>query len=140
MQGLLALLAGLIFGLGLVISGMTNPDRILAFLDIAGIWNPSLAFVMVSAIGVSAPAFAYARRNGRSLLGVELSLPNRSHIPPRLLIGAGLFGVGWGLSGFCPGPAIVALAYLDGRVMLFVAMLALGWLLADWLDTRRNKA
>lgn len=136
MQGLLALVAGLIFGIGLVISGMTNPDRILAFLDVAGVWNPSLALVMVSAIGVAAPAFAYARRRGRSLLGVEISLPNRTHIPPRLLIGSALFGIGWGLSGFCPGPAIVALAHLDGRILLFVAMLAIGWLAADWLDNR----
>lgn len=140
MQGLLALLAGLIFGIGLVISGMTNPDRILAFLDVAGVWNPSLAFVMVSAIGVAAPAFAYARKKGRRLLGVDISLPNRSHIPPRLLLGAGLFGMGWGLSGFCPGPAIVAIAYLDSRILLFVAMLAVGWLLADWLDQRTGSS
>ena len=136
MQALLGLIAGLIFGLGLVISGMTNPDRILAFLDVAGTWNPSLAFVMVSAIAVAAPAFAYARRTGKSLLGVEISLPNRTHFSPRLLIGAGLFGIGWGLSGFCPGPAVVALAHLDARIILFVAMLAIGWLGADWLDQR----
>lgn len=138
MQGVLSLVAGLIFGVGLVISGMTNPDRILAFLDVAGIWNPSLALVMVSAIAVAAPAFAYARRRGRTLLGVELTLPDRSHMPPRLFIGAGLFGVGWGLSGFCPGPAIVALAFGDVRIFLFVGALAAGWLITDWLDQRRS--
>lgn len=136
MQALLGLIAGLIFGLGLVISGMTNPDRILAFLDVTGVWNPSLAFVMVSAIAVAAPAFAYARRTGRSLLGVEISLPNRTHFPPRLLIGAALFGIGWGLSGFCPGPAVVSLAYGDMRIVLFVLMLVIGWLAADWLQNR----
>ncbi len=136
MQAILGLIAGLTFGVGLVISGMTNPDRILAFLDVAGVWNPSLALVMLSAIAVSAPAFAYARRTGRSLLGVEISFPNRTHFPPRLLVGAGLFGIGWGLSGFCPGPAVVSLAYGDTRIVLFVLMLAIGWLAADWLQNR----
>ncbi|MDX1498061.1 MAG: DUF6691 family protein, partial [Salinisphaeraceae bacterium] len=87
MRGVYALIAGLIFGIGLVISGMTNPDRILDFLDITGVWNPSLALVMVSAIAISAPAFAYARRHGRSLLGIEISLPNRMDFSPRLILG-----------------------------------------------------
>ena len=139
MQALLGLVAGLLFGLGLVISGMTNPDRILAFLDVAGAWNPSLAFVMVSAIAIAAPAFAYARRTGRSLLGVEITLPNRTHFPPRLLVGAALFGIGWGLSGFCPGPAVVSLAFGDQRIVLFVLMLIAGWLAADWVQNRLDR-
>jgi uncharacterized protein len=130
-SAIVGLSAGFIFGLGLAISGMTDPDRILAFLDVAGVWNPSLAFVMVAAIAVAAPAFAYARRRGKTLFGVQLSLPPRYVFTPSLVLGSAAFGIGWGLSGFCPGPAVVALATGDYRIWLFVLALMAGWLLAD---------
>ena len=131
MNSFVGLTAGLIFGLGLVISGMTDPARILAFLDVTGAWDPSLAFVMVSAIAVAAPAFAIARRTGRTLLGMQLTLPPRFVFTPALLLGSGAFGIGWGLSGFCPGPAVVALAIGDYRIWGFAATLMAGWLITD---------
>lgn len=138
-SGLVGLTGGFVFGLGLVISGMTDPDRILAFLDIAGVWNPSLAFVMLAAIAVAAPAFAYARRHGRTLLGVQLTLPPRFVFTPSLILGSAAFGIGWGLSGFCPGPAVVALTTGDHRIWLFVLALMAGWFITDAILNRMEK-
>lgn len=130
MNAVFALVAGFVFGVGLLISGMTNPAKILAFLDIAGVWNPSLMFVMVGAILTAIPAFAYIRSRGKTLLGAPASLPARSPITPRLLAGSALFGIGWGLSGFCPGPAFVALTFGDQRVWIFVLAVVAGMVLA----------
>ena len=102
--------SGLIFGLGLILSGMTDPQRILAFLDVFGAWNPSMALVMGGAIAVTLPAFTWARLRGHSVAGVAVTLPDRKTITPRLLVGSALFGVGWGLSGVCPGPGILIAA------------------------------
>lgn len=104
-KSLLALLSGVIFGLGLIVAGMANPAKVLAFLDVTGQWDPSLALVMVGAIAVAAPAFLWARRRERSLLGEPLQIPATGRADRRLLAGSALFGVGWGIAGICPGPA-----------------------------------
>jgi len=125
MQAVFALIAGLVFGLGLILSGMANPAKVLAFLDLAGRWDPSLALVMAGAIAVALPAFAWAKRRKTSMLGTPLSLPTSTTIDARLVGGGLLFGVGWGLAGFCPGPALVALGMGEAKALLFVvAMLA----------------
>jgi len=103
-------LSGLIFGFGLILSGMTDPSRILGFLDVFGHFNPAMALVMGGAIAVTLPTFTYVRLRGRNLAGMAVSLPDRKTITPRLMIGSALFGVGWGLSGVCPGPAILIAA------------------------------
>ena len=125
MQAVFALMSGLVFGLGLILSGMANPAKVLAFLDLAGRWDPSLALVMAGAIAVALPAFAWAKRRKTSMLGTPLSLPTSTTIDARLVGGGLLFGVGWGLAGFCPGPALVALGMGEAKALLFVvAMLA----------------
>jgi len=132
-----AALLGLIFGLGLIISHMVDPARVAAFLDVTGNWNPSLAFVMGAAVIVAVPAFAYARRHRQSFLGVPFELPNRFNITSRLVIGAAIFGVGWGLSGICPGPGIVLAGSLNIGGVVFVAAVIVGSLLAK-LDSRQR--
>lgn len=108
MNRVLEFIAGLAFGLGLILAGMTDPGKVLGFLDLAGAWDPSLAFVMAGAIGVGFFAFRMARRRSASLLGAPMLLPTSEVIDARLVIGSLVFGVGWGLVGFCPGPAVVA--------------------------------
>jgi uncharacterized protein len=119
-----AFVAGLVFGLGLLVSGMTNPAKILGFLDITGKWDPSLALVMAGAVAVGGVAFALARRRTVSALGLPMQLPTARTVDVRLVGGSLLFGIGWGLAGFCPGPAIVTLGagYVKSCVF-FVAML-----------------
>src|SRR5687768_17465244 len=115
-----ALLAGLVFGWGLLISGMAQPAKVLAFLDLAGPWDPSLVLVMVGAIAVGSLAFALVGRRQTSLLGLEMKLPTARHIDRRLLIGSTLFGIGWGLAGLCPGPALVVLGTGQAKALVFV--------------------
>ena len=119
-------LAGLLFGLGLCLSGMTNPTKVLAFLDLAGAWDPSLAFVMIGAIAVAFVAFRVASRRAASLSGRPFQIPTSKAIDARLVGGSLLFGAGWGLAGLCPGPAIVNLGYLNSRAALFVLAMAAG--------------
>ena len=126
MQAVFALISGLVFGLGLILSGMANPAKVLAFLDLAGRWDPSLALVMAGAIVVALPAFAWAKRRKTSMLGTPLSLPTSTTIDARLVGGGLLFGVGWGLAGFCPGPALVALGMGEAKALLFVVALLAG--------------
>ncbi|TXH04557.1 MAG: YeeE/YedE family protein [Nevskiaceae bacterium] len=126
MGPLIAFTAGLVFGIGLLISGMTDPARVLAFLDVAGAWNPALALVMGGAVAVTLPAFAYARRHGHTLGGAVLTLPDRKTLTPQLLIGSALFGIGWGLSGVCPGPAILIALSGQWQPLLFLASVAAG--------------
>ncbi|MEO9385219.1 DUF6691 family protein, partial [Chromobacterium phragmitis] len=120
-----AFLAGLIFGLGLIVAGMANPAKVLGFLDIAGRWDPSLALVMAGAVAVALPAFALAKRRDRALLGDEMQLPAARRVDRRLVLGSLVFGAGWGLAGVCPGPALVlAGAGLPGGLLFLAAMLA----------------
>jgi len=124
MRNALSLVIGLVFGLGLCASQMTQPSKVQGFLDLGGAWDPSLAFVMVGAIGVGLVGFGLAKRRGRTLLGEACALPPPGGVDARLLVGAAIFGVGWGLSGVCPGPAIVNLASFNPHaVVFFVAML-----------------
>jgi uncharacterized membrane protein YedE/YeeE len=120
-----AALAGLVFGLGLILAGMANPAKVQAFLDLAGAWDPSLAFVMAGAIAIGVIAFAFGIRRGSSLFGTPLHLPDAKSIDRRLVLGSAAFGVGWGLAGFCPGPALVALGAGEIKAVVFtLAMLA----------------
>ena len=136
MRTALAFLAGLVFGLGLLLSGMADPAKVLGFLDLAGAWDPSLAFVMAGAIGIAAVAFAFARRRKASLLGDSLRLPTATRIDRRLVAGSLLFGVGWGLAGFCPGPAIVALGLGSAKAVVFVLAMLAGMGLFEFFEGR----
>lgn len=133
MNKLLALASGVLFGLGLGVSGMIDPAKVLGFLDLSAHWDPTLAFVMGGAVLVAFPAFRWARHAPRPLLACGFDLPNRHHIDWRLVTGAAVFGVGWGLAGFCPGPAIAALASFQWPVVGFVVAMASGQWLADRL-------
>ena len=126
---IIALLAGLVFGLGLILSGMGSPAKVQNFLDFFGTWDPSLGLVMGGAIAVGLVAFTWAKRRKTALLGDAMQLPTQSTIDRKLITGSALFGAGWGLAGFCPGPALMNLSTLQPEVWLFVAaMLAGMWL------------
>jgi len=129
-----AFLAGLIFGVGLIVSGMADPGKVLGFLDIAGNWDPSLAFVMAGAILVGFFAFALARRRAKTFLGAALQLPQRRDIDRRLIAGSVVFGIGWGLAGYCPGPALVSFGSGQPKAALFVAAMLLGMLVYTALE------
>jgi uncharacterized membrane protein YedE/YeeE len=134
MLNISALIAGLVFGLGLILSGMANPAKVIGFLDLAGNWDPSLAFVMGGAIGVGVVGFLLARRRTRSLLGAPMQLPASSELSKRLIFGSLAFGAGWGLAGFCPGPAIVSAAAGYGKAWIFVAAMIAGMMLFTLLE------
>ena len=136
MKVLTAAVFGALFGLGLIVSGMTDPARVLGFLDVAGAWNPALAFVMGGAVLTALPAFAIARRRRVSLMGEPIGLPDRRTVNARLLIGAAIFGVGWGLVGICPGPGLVLLGQNPLRAGVFVAAIAVG----AWIARLREPA
>lgn len=133
-----ALIAGAIFGVGLGIAGMTRPSKVLAFLDVGGAWDPSLALVMLGAIGVHVVAVAVARRRSSPLLAPKFSWPARTHIDMPLLAGAALFGVGWGLGGFCPGPALTTAASGNLAAIAFVVAMV-GGMTIRHLQTRTTK-
>jgi len=130
MRFLTALLAGILFGGGLLLAGMTDPANVLGFLDVLGEWRPQLALVMAGAALVAAPAFYWMRKRQRSVLGDPVTLPDRTTIDRPLLVGAGIFGVGWGLAGICPGPGIVLLTSGRPVAWLFMLAVAAGSLLA----------
>ena len=131
-----ALISGTVFALGLGISGMTKPEKVVAFLDISGDWDPSLAFVMVGAIGVYAVLYRLIIRRSAPVLDDTFHLPTATRIDPRLIIGASLFGIGWGIGGFCPGPAIASVASLQSDVLIFVASMGAGMALWGFLRPR----
>lgn len=135
---LTSLLAGLVFGLGLIVSGMANPAKVLGFLDLAGRWDPSLALVMAGAIAVGSVAFLLVKNRSRSLLGAEMKLPTASHIDRRLVVGSALFGMGWGIAGFCPGPGLVALGMGESKALVFVAAMLAGMVVFEILEKRRQ--
>lgn len=130
-QMVFAALAGIFFGAGLAISGMTNPEVVLAFLTLDANWNPALIGVMGSAVVVSTIGFAIARRRARPFADSEFHEPQAKQVDRRLMIGSALFGVGWGLSGYCPGPAFVGAASLDYRALVFMAAFVIGLLLFE---------
>ncbi len=120
------LLSGMLFGAGLTLSGMTDPERVRGFLDIFGTWDPTLAFVMGGAVIVMAIAWRIRARMAKPLFGEKFSLPDRTDFDPGLLTGSALFGIGWGIVGLCPGPAIASLALSPGAVLPFVAAMLAG--------------
>ncbi|MES2785990.1 MAG: DUF6691 family protein [Pseudomonadota bacterium] len=133
-----SLLAGLVFGIGLIISGMADPAKVQGFLDLAGAWDPSLAFVMGGAIAVGVIAFAVARRRSVSLLGAAMRLPHSREIDRRLVGGSVLFGIGWGVAGFCPGPGLVALGMGEMKAVVFVAAMLAGMGAFELFERRKH--
>ncbi len=132
-----AFLSGAVFAVGLAVSGMTQPEKVVGFLDVTGAWDPSLAFVMMGAIGLNIVLFRFILRRTGPVLGGIFQLPTRKDIDARLVIGATLFGAGWGLGGYCPGPALVALGSGAGPAAIFVAAMLAGMVLHDRLLARR---
>ena len=135
-----ALICGLIFGWGLLISGMVQPAKVLDFLDVFGAWDPSLAVVMIAALAVSTLGFMWAERRKRPILATQSIWPTKMAIDRPLAIGSVLFGIGWGLVGLCPGPALENIATLSPRVIAFVAAMAAGMALHDVWHVRRSRA
>ena len=125
-----SLVAGALFGAGLMISGMTRPSKVVGFLDIGGAWDPSLAFVMIGAIGVFAVAYRLIVRRRETIFGGPLHLPTAHRVDAALIVGAAVFGVGWGLGGYCPGPALVSAAAGAAPALVFVASMIIGMMLA----------
>ena len=128
------LFAGALFGLGLAVSGMVSPAKIIGFLDFAGEWDPTLAFVMGGALLVTIPAFRLILRRPRPVLADEFDLPTKEEVDSRLLTGSAIFGIGWGLAGFCPGPAVTALASGLTLVFAFVAAMVAGMAVYKWIS------
>ncbi len=133
-----ALISGTVFGIGLIASGMTNPAKVAGFLDVFGKWDPSLALVMGGAIAVGYFAFRYAGRVDKAWNGWPIRLPSTSLIDKRLIGGGVLFGIGWGIGGFCPGPGIVAAASGIGEAMIFVVTMLVGMAAYDYTVTRKS--
>ena len=138
MRLLTPFIVGLVFGIGLILSGMTDPAKVQGFLDLAGDWDPSLAFVMGGAILVGALGFRFARGRERALLGDAMRLPTASTIDRRLVLGGLTFGIGWGLAGFCPGPALASLASGRSEPLIFAGAMVAGMALFDLLERKRN--
>ena len=131
MGNLFGFISGLVFGIGLILAGMADPSKVKAFLDLAGAWDPSLALVMGGAIALGAVAFALAKRRELSLTGTPIEIPTNRSIDTRLILGGVLFGAGWGIAGFCPGPALVALGSGKAAAGIFVAAMLVGMVVHD---------
>ncbi|MGN0927008.1 YeeE/YedE family protein [Ectopseudomonas mendocina] len=138
MAKLTAFVCGLLFGLGVLLAGMADPAKVLAFLDLAGDWDPSLALVMAGAIGAAVLPLNLAQRRARSLLGGTMQMPTRRDLDARLVLGSLLFGVGWGIAGICPGPALAVLLSGHWQPLLFVAAMLAGMLIFAALEGRRR--
>lgn len=136
---IVALASGLIFGLGLTISRMVDPAKVLGFLNLGGSWDPSLLLVMVGAIAVALPAFALVQRCGADLAGGSVRFPPRWPVDRRLIGGSVLFGIGWGVIGFCPGPALASLGLGSGRSLVFIAAMLAGMVAVDLLSRRLGR-
>lgn len=134
---LIALLSGLVFGIGLILSQMANPAKVLSFLDITGSWDPSLAFVMLGAISIGMIAFTLARRRGQTYQGSPIQLPTSRVIDKRLVLGSLAFGIGWGLAGICPGPGLVLVGTGSLHGIVFVAAMLLGMAIFEFLERYR---
>jgi uncharacterized membrane protein YedE/YeeE len=134
-----AFIAGLIFGIGLIISGMTNPAKVQGFLDLAGQWDPSLGLVMAGAIAVGLFAFAAAKKRTTAILGGVMQLPKKSDIDLRLVMGSVVFGIGWGLGGFCPGPALVSLGTGRSDAVVFVLAMLAGMVIFEIAESINRK-
>ncbi len=137
---LIALIAGLLFGVGLALSNMMDPAKVLNFLDIAGNWDPSLILVMGGAVAITMPGFHFILKRPHPLLDKRFYVPDATQIDRPLVFGAALFGIGWGIGGLCPGPAFAALATGEGRMFGFVLMMLVGYRLVCYLETRRLQA
>jgi uncharacterized membrane protein YedE/YeeE len=138
MKNLLTLISGLLFGFGLLLSGMADPAKVQNFLDLFGTWDPSLAFVMGGAIAVTMPGFWLVIRRNKPFFNDVFHLPSRTDLDPRLITGAAIFGVGWGLGGFCPGPAITALPLAAEGTLIFVATMLTGMAASKYFLQRRD--
>ena len=138
MYALFAFVAGLVFGIGLLVSGMVNPAKVIGFLDLAGQWDPSLALVMAGAVAIGAIGFFVAGRRKATILGTPMLLPTTRAIDRRLVVGGAVFGVGWGLAGFCPGPALVALGIGHPKAIVFTAAMLAGMLAFECLERMRT--
>jgi uncharacterized membrane protein YedE/YeeE len=134
------LLSGLLFGAGLAVAGMTNPSKVLNFLDVTRRWDPSLAFVMAAAIPISALGFWLGRRRARPLFDLAFVLPGKTKLEPALLVGSALFGLGWGLGGYCPGPAVASLSHLDASLFGFLLAMGTGLLLSPAMARRSARS
>lgn len=135
-----SLFAGLLFGIGLIASGMADPSKVLGFLDLAGAWDPSLALVMAGAIAVGAVAFRFVSQRTQSLLGLKMRMPSAGHIDRRLVVGSLLFGIGWGIAGFCPGPALVGLGMGQPKAVIFVLAMLAGMGLFEAIERARHRS
>lgn len=134
MDVLSSFIVGLIFGVGLILAGMTDPSKVIGFLDVAGLWDPSLAFVMGGAILVGVVAFRFAHKRTAAFFGGAMRMPSRNDIDRRLVLGSLAFGVGWGMAGFCPGPALTALGTGNGKAVIFVLAMIAGMALFELAD------
>lgn len=139
MKNVSALLSGLLFGLGLILSGMSDPSKVLGFLDLAGEWDPSLAFVMGGAVAIGALLFPFATKRKKSLLGNTMRLPTSTTIDRRLVLGGLTFGVGWGLAGYCPGPALASLMYGSAKPWVFIIAMLAGMALFELFESAKGK-
>lgn len=139
-ERLMALIAGLLFGLGLSISQMIDRDRVLGFLDVAGVWDPTLLFVLLGAVAVTVVAFRFVLRRSQPIFAEQFHLPTKKEIDLPLVVGSGIFGMGWGIAGYCPGPGITALILGIWNPVLFVAAMIAGSLTSQWyLAHRRDR-
>ena len=138
MQRISEFVVGLLFGLGLMLSGMTDPSKVIGFLDLFGQWDPSLAFVMGGAIAVGFFAFALAKKRTTNFLGGALHLPKSTQIDQRLVLGNVMFGAGWGLAGFCPGPALVSMAAGQDKALVFVLAMVFGMIVYELIQRRKT--
>jgi uncharacterized protein len=139
LHSIFALSSGIIFGLGLILAGMSNPSKVLAFLDITGLWDPSLMFVMGGAIGVGIVAFAFAKKRTMAILGDVMHLPSKQDIDSKVMLGGVIFGIGWGIAGICPGPSLVLLGAGSKQGIIFVIAMLIGITIYSVISNARKR-